>query len=82
MKTALVVAVVGGKSKLAALLQITPSAVSQWGECVPKLRQYELREAWPSIDRDLESLSGARVARCRKSAKSRVKALCHVSDRS
>ncbi|WP_295482107.1 Cro/CI family transcriptional regulator [uncultured Pseudomonas sp.] len=32
-----------GKSKLAAALGISPAAVSQWGEFVPGLRQYQLR---------------------------------------
>ena len=33
-----------GKTKLAAALRITPAAVSQWRENVPKLRQYQLVE--------------------------------------
>ena len=32
-----------GKSKLAAVLKISPAAVSQWGDEVPQLRQYQLQ---------------------------------------
>lgn len=32
-----------GKSKLAAVLDISPAAISQWGEVVPKARQYQLQ---------------------------------------
>lgn len=32
-----------GKSKVAAVLGISPAAVSQWGEHVPQLRQYQLQ---------------------------------------
>jgi hypothetical protein len=32
-----------GKSKLAHALGISPAAISQWGEYVPKLRQYQLQ---------------------------------------
>lgn len=32
-----------GKSKLAAALKISPAAVSQWGQRVPILRQFELQ---------------------------------------
>ena len=32
----------GSKSKLAAALGITPSAVTMWGDDVPELRQYQI----------------------------------------
>ena len=32
-----------GKSNLAAALDISPAAVSQWGEKVPKSRQFQLQ---------------------------------------
>ena len=32
-----------GKSRVAAALGISPAAVSQWGEYVPHLRQYQLQ---------------------------------------
>lgn len=37
----------GSVTALARLLRITPAAVSQWGEQVPELRQYQLRELRP-----------------------------------
>ena len=32
-----------GKSRIAEVLGISPAAVSQWGDCVPQLRQYQLQ---------------------------------------
>lgn len=32
-----------GKSRVATALGISPAAVSQWGEHVPQLRQYQLQ---------------------------------------
>lgn len=32
---------------LAAMLGITVSAVSQWGEMIPKQREWQLRVFWP-----------------------------------
>lgn len=32
-----------GKSKLAAALGVSPAAVSQWGDVVPLLRQFQLQ---------------------------------------
>lgn len=37
----------GNKRKLAALLQVTPAAVSQWGAELPALQGYRLRELRP-----------------------------------
>ena len=34
----------GSKTKLAAALGITPSAVTMWGEDVPELRQYQIEQ--------------------------------------
>ena len=33
----------GGKSKLAEALGVSPSAITQWGECVPLVRQYQIQ---------------------------------------
>jgi transcriptional repressor of cell division inhibition gene dicB len=33
----------GSKTKLAAALGIHPSAVTQWGESVPEIRQYQIQ---------------------------------------
>lgn len=57
-----VVAVFGTASALAQFLGIEKSAVSQWGEEIPKLRQYELREKRPSIDREIAQLQGQATA--------------------
>lgn len=57
MRTDDVARIVGGKASIAALLKITPAAVAQWKETVPPLRQYQLRELRPSIDRELAALA-------------------------
>lgn len=33
----------GGKRKMAEALGVSPSAVSQWGEFVPLIRQYQIQ---------------------------------------
>jgi DNA-binding transcriptional regulator YdaS (Cro superfamily) len=33
----------GSRSKLASALHIFPSAISQWGETVPLVRQYQIQ---------------------------------------
>jgi predicted transcriptional regulator len=38
----------GGVKHLAALLGVTPSAVSQWGKELPQARMWQLRLAKPS----------------------------------
>lgn len=47
MKTSNAIELAGGVSALAEILDITHSAVSQWGDDIPKLREYELREKRP-----------------------------------
>lgn len=47
MKTAHAIHLAGSAAALAKLLGITPSAISQWGEEVPPLRMYELRDRKP-----------------------------------
>ena len=37
----------GSKSKLARALGITPQALNNWGEYVPELRVYKLKETYP-----------------------------------
>lgn len=44
MKTEFAIKAFGSSVALAKALGITPSAISQWGEDVPRLRVYELRE--------------------------------------
>lgn len=48
------------QSALARFLQISRSAVEQWGEEVPRLRQYELRERLPAIDSLVAAVQKAR----------------------
>ena len=43
MKTTDAAAFFGSKKKLADVLLINPSAVTQWGELVPESRQYQLQ---------------------------------------
>lgn len=43
MKTTDAAAFFGSKKKLADALLINPSAVTQWGEFVPKSRQYQIQ---------------------------------------
>jgi hypothetical protein len=47
MKTAKAVELAGGPKALADLLGITQSAVSQWGEDIPKPRDWQLRVLKP-----------------------------------
>lgn len=44
MKTADAIEWAGSGVKLARRLGIKPQAIYQWGEDVPKLREYEIRE--------------------------------------
>ena len=39
---------IGGTANLARALSIQPQAISQWGEYVPELRAYKLREMHPA----------------------------------
>lgn len=47
MKTRDAIAKAKGRDKLARILGITGSAVSQWGEDVPELREFQLRRKKP-----------------------------------
>lgn len=38
---------------------LSASAISQWGEQVPPLREYQLREQVPDIDRRIAAARGA-----------------------
>ena len=48
MKTAKAIELAGTASALAEILDITPSAVSQWGDEVPQGREWQLRVLRPS----------------------------------
>ena len=47
MKTKYAIKMAGSAAALAKLLGLTDSAISQWGETVPELRVYKLRELKP-----------------------------------
>lgn len=47
MKTKRAIELAGNASRLAELLDITPGAISQWGEDVPKGRVWQLRALKP-----------------------------------
>jgi hypothetical protein len=47
MKTAKAIELAGSPKALADLLQITPSAVSQWEEEIPRAREWQLRALKP-----------------------------------
>lgn len=40
---------------------LTRSAIAQWGKDIPKLREYQLREAVPNIDRLIAKAKPSRV---------------------
>lgn len=44
MKTIEAVSHFGSKSRLAKALKITKSSVTQWGDEVPELRKYQIKE--------------------------------------
>ena len=44
MKTKQAADYFGSKKKLAAALNISPSAITMWGEEVPELRQYQIEQ--------------------------------------
>lgn len=66
MRTRDVFELFGGAAKVARFLGITRGATHQWGEFVPELRQYHLREKRPTIDRDLIRLREAKERRRRR----------------
>lgn len=47
MKKDQAIAKAGSKAKLARLLGVTKSAVSQWGDELPELQRYRLKEMRP-----------------------------------
>ena len=47
----------GSGSEVARQLGLTRAAVSAWPKTVPLLRQYQLREMFPGIDKDLRATS-------------------------
>lgn len=49
MKTEFAILQAGGVDKLAGLLEITRQAIYQWGDQLPKAREYELLHRWPEV---------------------------------
>ena len=62
MKKAALVEVLGSQQAIAELLEISKGAVSQWPPIVPELRQYQIREKIPDIDRRLAAAARRRAA--------------------
>jgi hypothetical protein len=54
MKTDQLVRLYGSKTAIAEALTISKQAISEWGDDVPLLRQYQLRERRPTIDQELQ----------------------------
>lgn len=52
MKTQTAIELAGSASALAALLEITPGAVSQWGDDLPDARVWQLRVLRPTWFKD------------------------------
>lgn len=52
MKTVDAIKAAGSPKALAEILQITPSAISQWGEDVPESRVWQLRVLRPAWFKD------------------------------
>ncbi len=57
MKTSDLLRIFGTLQGVADLFDISRSAVCQWGEEVPQLREYQLREKVPDIDSRIAELS-------------------------
>lgn len=56
METQAVIRLFGSQAAVAKVLGLSRSAIHQWGDEVPKLRQYHLREKHPHIDEELENM--------------------------
>lgn len=56
MKTQTLVNLFGSQQAVGDLFGITKSAVSQWGDEVPELRVYQLRERVPNIDSQIAAM--------------------------
>ena len=59
METRKAIEMAGSMTALAAMLGITVSAVSQWGEMIPKQREWQLRVLCPSWFKDNPPRRGA-----------------------
>ncbi len=62
MKTQKAIELAGNSTMLAALLGITPGAISQWGENIPDKRLWQLRvikPEWFTTEQHLGDVKGA-----------------------
>jgi len=62
MQTNQAIELAGSAAALAALLGITPSAVSQWGEEIPELRRYQLMRLKPKWFRKSNTTASEKAA--------------------
>ncbi len=62
MKTDDALALFGSVRQLASALSMTPQAVYQWGDVVPQLREYQIRERFPDFDRLVAAMKSRRAA--------------------
>lgn len=56
MRTDDLISVFDTATALAEFLGVTKSAISQWGETVPELRVFQIREKRPSIDAEIADM--------------------------
>ena len=68
MKTSDVVRVFGSQKAIARLLGITPAAISQWGEEVPDLRQFQIKQKRRNIEAQINALKPVKEEDAEKAA--------------
>ena len=68
MKTSDVVRVFGSQKAVARLLGITPAAISQWGEEVPDLRQFQIKQKRRNIEAQINALKPVKEEDAEKAA--------------
>jgi len=56
VRTAETIDVFGSVANVAAALEISPQAVYQWGDSVPPLRAYQIREQRPGFDTEVAAI--------------------------
>jgi DNA-binding transcriptional regulator YdaS (Cro superfamily) len=71
VRTADLIAVFGSAKALATFLGVSKSAISQWGDSVPELREYKIREKRPAIDDEIAAVQ--RPSRKRSTVTTRAK---------
>jgi len=56
------VSIFGSQTKLAEALDITPEAVSQWGEVIPELRAFQIERLSETTNRQEKQLAKSTAA--------------------